>query len=159
MNFFFDNNMAHKIADMIAAFCQDSHTVIHITKHEDFVPNNIVSPNGKIIGNNTSDIEWIQKLGASGKDWKIISSDMDIIDTAHERAALLESGLTFFACDHIRGKIKAAEQAWKIVKLWDEIVRNAETPGPSLYRLRTGKHQCVEVIRSGMRARGGKFKS
>jgi hypothetical protein len=158
MNFFFDANMSYRIADMIAALCQDAHTIFHITRHKDFAHNNIFSPNGRIIGNNTPDIEWMRKLGGSGIDWKIISGDMDIIDTAHERAALLECRLTFFACDHSWTKIKAPEQAWKIVKLWEEIVRHAELPGPSLYRFHAGKQQYVEVIRGGMRARGGKFK-
>ncbi len=71
---------------------------------------------------------------------------MDIIDTAHERAALLESRLTLFACDHNWEKIKAAEQAWKLVKLWDDIVRHAEMPGPALYRIHTGRQQSIEII-------------
>lgn len=150
--------MSYRIADMIAALCCDIHDVIHITKHDNFIINNVYSTNGRISGNTTPDIEWIQKLGESGIDWKIISGDMDIIDTAHERAALIQSRLTFFVCDHVWQKTSASEQAWKIVKLWNEITRHAQMPGPSLYRFCTGRRQCVEVIRSGMRARGGKFK-
>jgi hypothetical protein len=150
--------MSHRIANMLAAFCEDSHNLVHITKHTDFVHNNVYSANGKVIGNKTHDVEWMRKLAESRMNWKVISGDMDIIDTAYERAALIEPRLTLFVCDHTWARIKAPEQAWKIVKLWDEIVRYAEAPNPSLYRFHSGRRQYIEVIRSGMRARGGKFK-
>ena len=157
MNFFFDANISFRLANMVAAMCEDFHNVVHITQHEDFKHNNVYGPTGRLMSNKTKDLEWMPKLGESGLDWKIISGDMDIIDTAHERAMLLASGLTLFACDHNWGKIHAHEQAWKLVKLWEEIVRHAEAPGPALYRFNAGKRQYIEVIRSGMRARGGRF--
>jgi hypothetical protein len=158
MNFFFDANISYRIANMVAALCEDSHRIVHITQHNDFVHNNVCNATGKVIGNKTPDLEWIPKLGESNLDWKVISGDMDIIDTAHERAMLLASRVTVFACDHNWAKLFAPEQAWKMVKLWEEVVRHAQLPGPALYRFHAGRQQYIEVIKAGMRARGGRFR-
>jgi hypothetical protein len=128
MNFFFDANISRRIANMVAALCEDVHVVLHITQHKSFIHNNNESG-----GNSTPDIEWITTLGESEEDWKIISGEANIIDTAHERAALIESRLTFFSLDRNWAKASATEQAWKMVKIWDEIVRHASDPGQSLY--------------------------
>jgi hypothetical protein len=80
------------------------------------------------------------------------------IDTAHERAALIDSGLTFFAFDRHWSKAKASEQAWKLVKIRDQIVSFAAAPSPSLYRVNMGRKLSIEIIKSGMRARGGRFR-
>jgi hypothetical protein len=152
-DFFFDADISYRIANMLAALWEGFHNVIHITRHPDFIHNN-----NQLGGNATLDAEWVSKLGASDKRWVVITGEADIIDTAHERAALIESGLTLFSLDHNWGKFGISEQAWKIVRIWDEIVKNAASPGPVLYRVHMGRHQSVETIRSGMRARGGKFK-
>ena len=149
MNFFFDANISERISNMLAAYCEDKHAIIHIRQHEDF------SHNNTDFGNNTPDVEYIDKLRQSNKHWNIISGDSGIIDTPHERAALLASGLTFFCLDHNWSKARVSEQAWKIVKIWSEIETAAKTQGQALYRVHMGKRMRVEPIRSGMRARGG----
>jgi PIN domain-containing protein len=153
MNFFVDADISYRFTKMLAALSQGYHEVVHITEHKDFAHNN-----NQPGGNSTPDIEWITKLGTSGIDWTVISGEADIIDTAHERAALIQSGLTLFSLDHNWGKVTFAEQSWKIVKIWTEIVRHAEMPRPALYRVHMGKKLSIETIKSGMRARGGKFK-
>lgn len=159
MNFFFDANMNRRYARMLSELCDGRHAVVHITEHPDFIHNNKYSDLNKLIGNNTPDIEWIRKLATSGLDWKIVSGESDIIDTAQERAALLESGLTFFSMDHNWGNAGASEQAWKLVKIWDQIVRCSEATTPTLYRVQMGRVLNIEVIKSGMRARGGRFRT
>jgi len=148
MNFYFDANVSSRIARMLAAVHGDDHVIVHITEHPDFAQNN------NQYGNNTQDIEIIQKLGSSQQKWIMISGDCDIIDTAHERAALHQSGLTFFALDRNWAKSKITEQAWKILKVWDDIERFAKEPDPRFYLLHMGKRQYVEVIQAGRRTKG-----
>ena len=153
MKFFFDANVSRRIANMIAALEEGYHHVIHITQHPEFAPGNNRS------GNSTEDVEYLRVLGADSERWVVISGDSDIIDTDHERAALIQSGLTFFALDDHWGRASVAEQAWKLVKMWGEIVRFAAQPGPGFYRVNMGKRPGVEVIKAGMRARSGRFRS
>ena len=159
MNFFFDANMNFRYARMISALCEDFHEIVHITEHVDFIHNNQYSRNGRVCGNHTPDVEWISSLGQSGKEWKIISGESDIIDTAHERAELIKSRLTFFSMDHNWGKASAPEQAWKLVKVWEQLAKCAEVTTPTLYRVRMGKQLNIEVIAGGHRARGGRFRT
>lgn len=159
MNFFFDANISYRIANMMGALYEDVHKIVHITQHPDFSHNNVVGPSGRVLGNRTPDLEWMPALGGSGLDWKVISGDMDIVDSAHERAMVLEHRLTLFACDRHWAKHSASEQAWRIVKLWDEIVRHANTPGPAIFCIRAGRNLGVEVVRADGRARGGRRRS
>jgi hypothetical protein len=142
MNFFFDANTSWRISNMLAAYTEGLHQVVHITKHSDFLHNN--TPIG---GNNTPDEEFLEKLSQGGLDWKIISGDNRIINTAHQRAALIKSGLTFFCLDRNWSRARASDQAWKIVKLWDDIVGLARQPGQSIYEIRMGKSLRIELIR------------
>jgi hypothetical protein len=153
MNFFMDANISYRIARMLTALYGDMHDIIHITEHDDFKHNNIGKGQ-----NNTPDIEWISKLGKSQAGWIVITGESDIIDTAHERAALIESGLTLFSMDKHWVKSSFRDQTWKIAKIWHEIVRNAERPGPALYRVRMGHRLTIDIISQGRRARGGKFR-
>jgi hypothetical protein len=153
MNFFFDMNISYRISNMLAALYDDTHNIVHITQDSRFVQNN------RLRGNTTSDIDYLALLGADDKPWNVISGDCDIVDTAHERAALIKSGVTFFAFDKHWPKSGAADQPWKIAKIWSEIVRHANQPGPGLYVVHMGKKLYVETINTGMRARGGKFRA
>jgi len=158
MNFFFDANMNRRYARMLSSLHEGEHDIIHITEHQAFIRNNVFSPGGTLIGNNTKDVEWIGTLGRSGIEWKIISGEADIIDTAQERAALIESRLTFFSMDHNWNRLRAADQAWKLARIWEQLVEAARTAEPTLYRVHMGNRQRIEVIRGGMRARGGRFR-
>jgi hypothetical protein len=146
MNFFFDANISVRICNMLAAYNEGFHEIVHITKHPDFIHNNT-----EMGGNTTPDEEFLEKLSKSGLDWKIISGDNRIITTAHQKAALIKSGLTFFCLDHNWSKAKASEQAWKIVKMWDEIVKLAQMPRQSLYEVGMGKKPKIESVRSSRR--------
>jgi PIN like domain len=142
MNFFFDANTSWRISKMLAADNEGFHEIVHITQHPDFMHNNTQTG-----GNITPDEEFLEKLPKSGRDWKIISGDNRIITTAHQKAALIKSGLTFFCLDRNWSKAKASEQAWKIVKIWDEIVKLAGQPGQSIYEIGMGKKLKIELIR------------
>jgi hypothetical protein len=146
MNFFFDVNMSWRIAKMLAAYEEGLHQVVHITQHEDFKHNNTL-----IGGNTTPDEEFLEKLPQSKLDWKIISGDKRIITTPHQRVTLYKSGLTFFCLDRSWGKAGTPEQAWKIVKLWDEIVRLARQPGQSIYEINIGRTPGIRLIKGSHR--------
>ena len=152
MNVFVDANISDRLSRMLAIYCENKHNIVHITEHPDFTHNN-----DKRGSNNTPDIEWIRKLGASREEWKVLTAESDIIDTAHERAALIESGLTLFSFDKHWDDGGFPAQGWKIIKVWGEIERHAMMPGPALYRVNMRKLS-LEVIGPGMRARGGKFR-
>jgi PIN like domain len=147
MNFFFYANVSLRISKMLAAYNEGVHEIVHITQHPDFKRNNV----NDLGGNTTPDEEFLEKLSKSGLDWKIISGDNRIINTAHQRAALIASGLTFFCLDRNWSKAKAAEQAWKILKIWDEIVKRGREPGQAIYQICMGKKLTIELIRSARR--------
>lgn len=154
MNFFFDANMSHRYAGMIAGLCDGEHEVVHITRHPDFAANNVVNKIGRVIGNATGDIEYINVLRDSQLNWKIVSGDSDLIDTPHERAALIASQLVYFAMDRNWGKAAFSEQAWKLVKIWEELVERASIPGPAIYRVHMGRKLFVETVTIGTRSKG-----
>jgi hypothetical protein len=145
MNFFIDNNISYRIAKMLAGLTDGEHIIRHITEDPRF-------------SENTRDIIWIHTLGKDNIIWNVISGDADIIDTAVERAALIQAKLAFFCMDHNWGKAKIADQAWKIVRIWPEIVRYATNPEPTLYRVHMGRSLSVEPIGHGKRTRGGWFR-
>jgi hypothetical protein len=60
---------------------------------------------------------------------------------------LIKSGLTFFCLDRNWSKAKASEQAWKIVKIWDDIVKLAQQPGQSIYEIHMGRALRIELIK------------
>ena len=142
MNFFFDANISIRISKMLAVYNEGFHEIVHITQHKDFMHNNTGTG-----GNTTPDEEFLEKLSGSGRDWKIISGDNKIITTAHQKAALIESGLTFFCLDRNWSKAKASEQAWKIVKIWDDIVDRARKPGQSIYEIRMGRSLNLVLVK------------
>jgi hypothetical protein len=152
MNFFFDANISWKICDMIAAFESGNHKVVHITKDIRF------SRYNNKYGNSTPDTEYLEILGSDSVEWIVVSGDCNIVDTAHERAALLNSGLTFFALDEHWSKASAHEQAWKLVKIWNDIVRYASAGNHAIYRVNMGRKLGIEMVKSGMRVRRGKFR-
>jgi hypothetical protein len=149
MNFFFDANVSPRISKILAVLNEKEHEITHIPEHPLFTQNN------NQYGNSTTDIEVIETLSKENNRWSVVSGDINIINTAHERAALIKSGLSFFALDKNWGKAGVMEQAWKIIKIWNDIVRHASARQPGMHTVHMGKRQYVEVVRPGKRARGG----
>lgn len=137
---------------MIAGLEDGIHRVVHIKNDDRFKHNN------NKYGNSTRDVEYLTVLGSDSIPWIVLSGDCDIVDTAHERAALVNSGLTFFAFDDHWGRATAYEQAVKLVKIWTDIVRYAAAPECGIYRVNMGRKLGIEVIRGGMRTRGGRLR-
>ncbi len=132
MRFFFDRNMSIWIARMVDAF-EREHTVRHHDDDPRFIPT-------------TSDIEWIQALGADDPSWIVISGDGRILRNKVEIAALREARLTFFCMTKQWMHMGIYEYAWKFMKIWPEIVENAKGTSFRIFEVAGGKATKVEQI-------------
>jgi hypothetical protein len=83
--------------------------------------------------NTISDVDWIQKLSAEG-GWTIISGDVRITKSVHEREAWLRSGLTAFFL--VKGwNFEFWDKTARIVRWWPRILEQARMvqPGAGFY--------------------------
>jgi hypothetical protein len=125
MNFFFDRCMSPRLAKMI-----DELEDIHTVRHHD-----------TRFKTDTPDIVWLANLAADESPSVVISGDGRILRNKVERQALREARLTFFCMSRTWGHMKIAEYAWKFVKVWPEIVRNAQESSerPRIFEVSAGK--------------------
>lgn len=126
MKFFFDRCISRRIARMVQEYDPD-HTARHLDDDDRFVPT-------------TPDVEWLSALGAEEIPWIIISGDSRILRNKAERQVLREANLTFFCMSRQWSKMAIAEYAWKFIKVWPEIVRNARdsTSLPKIFEVSGG---------------------
>lgn len=115
MRFFFDNQLSpHLAASINALAAPEGHEVIHLrTKF----PQNI------------TDVEWIPALAKEG-GWIVICGDLNIIRTRAEKPVWKASGLTGFFLKKGWINLTPWEQAWRLVKIWPQIVKQAELASP-----------------------------
>ena len=81
MNFFFDNNLAPKLAHGLDQMAQPDHRVVHL---KDRFPGN------------TEDVVWMQAL-ANELDLVIVTADVRIRRNPHEVKAWVAAGTRFFS--------------------------------------------------------------
>jgi predicted nuclease of predicted toxin-antitoxin system len=81
VKFFFDNNLAAKIAKGLNGFVSPDHQVVHLK--EQFAAN-------------AEDTVWMRQL-ARQEDWIIVTADVRIGKNPHEIAAWKEAGHTIFS--------------------------------------------------------------
>lgn len=112
MRFILEHSLSPKLADALTALeGLEGHSFVHLRRlegHPDAMP----------------DAEWLPKLAREAADCIVITADPRITRGPHERAAWLEAGLTTFFLQSFADLI-FAEQAWRLVKWWPEIVRRA----------------------------------
>lgn len=125
MNFFFDNNLAAKIAKGLNGFVAPEHQVVHLK--EKFPAN-------------AADSEWMTALGRE-QDWTVVTADIRIGKNRHEIAAWKEAGHTIFFLKPGWLNLNFWDQAQKFVKCFPEILKKAEgaTPGASFVVSVNGK--------------------
>lgn len=114
MRFFFDNNLAPKLAKSLHVLVEPEHQVVHLKDR---------------FAANTPDETWIQALGRE-TDWVIISGDLRIRNNPHEVRAWQAAGHTIF---FLKGRWIAQPfwvQAWKFVKCFPEIIARAQKGKP-----------------------------
>jgi hypothetical protein len=109
VRFFFDNNLAPKIARGLNEFVSPEHQVVHLTErfHAD-----------------AGDAEWMMELGKE-EGWIIVTADIRIGKNPHEIAAWKQAGHTIFFLKSGWLKLAFWEQAQKFVKCFPELIKTA----------------------------------
>ena len=125
MRFFFDNNLAPRLAHGFKAFVAGEHEIIHL---RDRFPAN------------TPDVEWMQKLAAE-PGWIIISADGRIGKNLHEIKAWKTAGHTIFFLKSGWTNIEFWQQVQKLAKCFPELMSTASRarPGDSFLVTVNGK--------------------
>jgi hypothetical protein len=114
VRFFFDNNLAPKLAKSLDVLVEPEHQVVHLKDR---------------FAANTPDETWMTAL-AHEKDWVIISGDLRIRKNLHEVQAWKAAGHTTFFLKDRWIEMEFWAQAWKFVKCFPEIVEQARSANP-----------------------------
>jgi hypothetical protein len=110
VKFFFDNNLASKIAKGLNGFVSPEHQVVHLKE---------------LFPANTSDVEWMKKL-SDEENPIIVTADVQIAKNPHEIAAWKEAGQTIFFLKPGWLRLNFWDQAQKFVKCFPQILKTAE---------------------------------
>ena len=115
MRFFFDNCLPPRFACALQAFEEGKCQIVHL--RDKFSPD-------------VEDADWIEKRGAEG-GWTIVSADSRIPRNPQIRAAWRGSKLTAFFFEKGWANHAFEERAWRIMRWWPLIKKQAElvTPG------------------------------
>jgi predicted nuclease of predicted toxin-antitoxin system len=114
MRFFFDNNIAPKLARGFNQFVAGEHEVIHLRDR---------------FAANTLDVDWMRALaGESGL--VILSGDVAIGRNPHEIAAWKTAGHTIFFLKAGWTNIEFWQQVQKLAKCFSEIIDRAQRARP-----------------------------
>ena len=109
MKFFFDNNLALKIAKGLNGFVAPDHKVVHLRE---------------LFEGDVDDVEWMRAL-AKGDNWIIVTADVNIGKNPHEIAAWKEAGHTIFFLKRGWLNLSFWEQAHKFTKCFPQIIEKA----------------------------------
>ncbi len=96
----------------------------------------------------THDKDWLPVVASWGDKIVVVSGDARILKNRVERQVLKECKLGFVYLAPGWTKLQWEEYAWKIVKVWPDIVKNVEqTPYPSVFEVSMGlKVQAESLI-------------
>jgi hypothetical protein len=115
LRFFFDNQLSPRLAASLGALAGfDGDVVTHLREK---------------FPQNTKDVDWIPKL-AEERDWIIICGDLDIVRTRVEQQVWRSAKLVGFFLKKGWMNLPPWEQAWRLVKWWPVIRRQAEIAAP-----------------------------
>jgi predicted nuclease of predicted toxin-antitoxin system len=109
VKFFFDNNLALKIAKGLNGFVAPDHKVVHLRE---------------LFEGDVDDVEWMRGL-AKGDNWIIVTADVNIGKNPHEIAAWKEAGHTIFFLKRGWLNLSFWEQAHKFTKCFPQIIEKA----------------------------------
>ena len=110
MKFFFDNNLASKIARGLNGFVAPDHEVVHLKEH---------------FPANTNDVDWMKAL-AQEEDWIIVTADVRIGKNPHEIQAWKQAGHTIFFLKPGWTDMRFWDQAQKFTKSFPQIIEKAQ---------------------------------
>lgn len=111
MNFFFDNNLAPKLAKGLNVFVQPEHKIVHLKE--------------KFPGN-VEDQRWMSALAAE-EHWIIVTADVRIGRNPHEVRAWREAGHTIFFLKPGWTDMPFWAQANKFTKCFPAMIEAATT--------------------------------
>ena len=110
MKFFFDNNLAPKIAKGLNGFVSPDHRVIHLKER---------------FPADTNDIDWMRQL-AQEEDLIIVTADVRIGKNPQEIEAWKQAGHTIFFLKPGWTHMKFWDQAQKFIKCFPSIIEKAQ---------------------------------
>jgi predicted nuclease of predicted toxin-antitoxin system len=110
VKFFFDNNLAAKIAHGLNEMVEPEHQVFHL--RDKFPPN-------------IEDADWMKALAAEAR-WVIVTADVRISRNPHELQAWKEAEHTIFFLKPGWTDLTFWEQANKFTKCFPQILKEAE---------------------------------
>ncbi|MEI8379344.1 MAG: hypothetical protein WCJ09_04390 [Planctomycetota bacterium] len=93
---------------------------------------------------NTPDTEWIETLARDAEKPIVVSGDGRILKRPYEVKALRESGLTYFILVDHWADLQIHEMAWKFLKVWPVILKEAAVSEPTVYTIACGSSLKVE---------------
>jgi hypothetical protein len=114
VRFFFDNNLAPRLAHGFREFVAGEHEIRHL---RDLFPPD------------TADVDWMRSLAAQ-KEWVVISGDVRIGKNPHEIAAWKAAGHTIFFLKSGWTNIPFWEQVRKLAKCFEELIETAQKAEP-----------------------------
>ncbi len=134
MRFFFDRCMSWRLARMVDVY-DDAHSALALDHDDRF-------------SEKTPDTEWLAALAADDPPWVVISGESRILRNKAERQVLRQANLTFFCMGKQWGKMKFQEYAWKFIRVWPEIVRQAvaSSGSPTIFEVSGGHGTTVRAI-------------
>jgi hypothetical protein len=110
VKFFFDNNLAPKIAKGLNGFASPDHQVIHLKDK---------------FSANTDDVDWMNQL-AEEEDLIIVTADVRIGKNPQEIEAWKQAGHTIFFLKPGWTDMKFWDQAQKFTKCFPSIIERAQ---------------------------------
>jgi hypothetical protein len=134
MRFFFDRNMSPYLARAIDILDRENEV-----RHHDQDPR---------FNERTTDIEWVSVLGKDVLTWVDLSGDGAILKNRAELKALKEAKLTYFCMSNRWSKMKTSEYAWRLIKIWPDIVEKAKHAylRPQIFEVSGGKSNKIDLI-------------
>lgn len=120
MRFFMDRNLPKQMARLLEAFDRTSE-IRHLDDSE--------------FADTTADIDWLRTISKWNPKPVVLCGDGRILRHPAESQALRAAELTFFHLAEGWVNLQWNDQAWKIIKVWPGIVRDAQPRRPTVYRV------------------------
>jgi hypothetical protein len=132
VKFFFDNNLSPHLAASIHALASAEGDEVHHLR-------DIFAPA-------TPDEEWIRQLAKEG-GWIVVCGDLNIVRTRAQLPVWRGAGLVGFFLKKGWMNIGPWDQAWRLVKWWPTMVKQARIAAPgSTYGLAVNPAGKVETF-------------
>ncbi len=134
MRFFFDRSTSIQLCRMTSILEKGKHELVHHDEDSRFTQH-------------TADTEWIAAIAKDRVKPIVIAGDGKILRRPIEVEALREANLTFFYLSDHWPQLGLSEMAWKVFKVWPEIIKHAAVADPTVFEICAGKSLKIEEYR------------